>query len=186
MISGLFLSPPMIKPLQAGCVKQAGLDSNIEHTSETSRVDRNKIDEDKIDAEKININKIESSTKKKLEAERAAVVKTAPKKAVKVMQKKLAQTPEINLEQLVGRLKETKAIGFLTKLAIRSDVFDFRDTVESYRKKKAFEANAEMLKGRFDGLLLKIMTLLERDPDLSKDIHLARDSIWKSFVEVQS
>jgi len=176
MVLGLFLSSPIIPTVQAGCVKQVEPEANIEHVSETGNIKANKTD----------ANKIESSTKKKVEAEPVAVVKTIPKKAAKTVQKKSVQTPEISLEQLVGRLKETKAIGFLTKLAIRSDVFDFRDTVESYRKKKAFEANAEMLKGRFDGLLLKIMTLLERDPDLSKDIHLARDSIWKSFVEVQS
>ena len=96
------------------------------------------------------------------------------------------ETPEFNLEQLVERLKKTNAIGFLTKLAIRSDVFDFKQSVESYREREMFEENSEELRGRFNGLLLKILALLDSDPVLSRDIHLARDSISKSLVEVKS
>jgi hypothetical protein len=103
-----------------------------------------------------------------------------------VMQKIEIKSPEINMEQLIERLKKTEAIGFLTKLVIRSDVLDFKQSVESHRKRGVFEANAEKLRGYFNGLLLKILALLERDPTLSRDIHLARESIWKSFVEVKS
>ncbi|MDT8375976.1 MAG: hypothetical protein RQ867_04460 [Mariprofundaceae bacterium] len=111
-----------------------------------------------------------------------AVADTAPA----VSQKVEARPPEISMEQLIERLKNTEAIGFLTKLAIRSDVLDFKQSVESYRKQGVLEENAEMLRGYFNGLLLKILALLERDPALSRDIHLARESIWKSLVEAKS
>jgi len=94
--------------------------------------------------------------------------------------------PSIGIDELVERLKQTDAIGFLTKLTIRSDVLEFKSTVESYQKNGAFKKNLEMLRGRFDGLLLKILALLEDDPKLSRDIYTARDSIWKTLVEVKS
>jgi len=93
---------------------------------------------------------------------------------------------QISLDELVERLKKTEAIGFLTKLAIRSDVMDFKTSVDTYRKKGTLKKSIGHLRDHFDGLLLKIMTLLERDPDLSRDIHLARESIWKSLLEVRS
>ncbi len=93
---------------------------------------------------------------------------------------------ELNLDELVERLKKTDAIGILTKLTIRSDVLDFKDIVDSYRERGQLEKHLAELKERFNGLLLKILALLERDPSLSKDIYLARESIWKSFVEAKS
>lgn len=94
--------------------------------------------------------------------------------------------PSIGIDELIERLKQTDAIGFLTKLAIRSDVLEFKSTVESYRENGAFEKHLGMLRSRFDGLLLKILALLEKDPKLSRDIYVARDSIWKNLVEVNS
>jgi len=102
------------------------------------------------------------------------------------LQKTPVKLPELGLEQLVERLKKTEAIGFFTKLAIRSDVLDFQQSVESYRKKKTFNEHTKILRDRFNGLLLKILALLDRDPVLSRDIHRARDSIWISLVEVKS
>jgi len=108
---------------------------------------------------------------------------TAIKIASDSEQKVAPKPSDLGLEQLVERLKKTEAIGFLTKLAIRADVLDFKKTVDSYRKRGE---NTETLRSRFDGLVLKILALLEHDPDLSKDIHFARESIWNSLVEVKS
>ena len=102
------------------------------------------------------------------------------------VQKQQPATPKISLDELVERLKATEAIGVLTKLTIRSDVMDFKASVDSYRKKGKLEQYIDRLRDHFDGLLLKIMALLERDPDLSRDIQMARESIWKSLVEATS
>ncbi len=91
----------------------------------------------------------------------------------------------ISMDELVERLKKTKAIGFFTKLAIRSDVTGFQDKVKKIRKNNQLKDEMADIKASFDGLLLKIMALLEKDPDLSKEIYLARDSIFKSLLEVQ-
>jgi len=91
----------------------------------------------------------------------------------------------VSMDELVEGLKESKAIGFFTKLAIRSDVIGFRDNVKKIRKKNQLKDKMKSVKANFDGLLLKIMTLLEKDPNLSKKIYLGRHSIFKSLLEVQ-
>ena len=92
----------------------------------------------------------------------------------------------ISMDELVERLKASKAIGFFTKLAIRSDVLDFQAEVIKMRKNKLLEVEMPNIKTSFNGLLLKIMALLENDPDLSKKIYSARHSILKSLLEVQA
>ncbi|MDX8403686.1 MAG: hypothetical protein R8K54_04680, partial [Mariprofundaceae bacterium] len=166
-VFGLLLSLLVAESVYAGCPKNAEANVNFERVAESVEADSEGI---------------ESSKRNRVEEERDAVARRDPDE----MQKKAVKPPELGLEQLVERLKKTKAIGFITKLAIRSDVFDFKESIESYRKKKVFEDNVEELRGRFNGLLLKILALLDSDPVLSRDIYLARDSIWKSFVEVKS
>ena len=167
MVLGLPLFLFTFESVLADCVKQREAVANKVSVIESERVD---------------LERSEPGLKKSVEGEPVAVIKTTPD----VIEEAAAEPPELGLEQLVERLKKTKAIGFLTKLAIRSDVLDFRKSVESYRKRKTFEENTEMLRDRFNGLLLKILALLERDQTLSRDVHLARESIWKSLVEVKS
>ncbi|MDX8397885.1 MAG: hypothetical protein R8K49_06155 [Mariprofundaceae bacterium] len=91
---------------------------------------------------------------------------------------------EVSLQELIERLKATDAIGFFTKLAIRSDVLDFKSYVRDLRRKKILECEIETVRSNFNGLVLKIIALLEKDPGLSKIIYLARESIFKSIMEV--
>lgn len=96
------------------------------------------------------------------------------------------QQEELNMEQLIERLKKSDAIGFITKLAIRSDVMDFKERVDGYKKRKELDKRCEELRSHFDGLLLKIMALLERDPQLAKEIYLAKERIWDSIVGAEA
>lgn len=100
--------------------------------------------------------------------------------------KPLENCASISMDELVERLKASKAIGFFTKLAIRSDVLDFQDEVIKMRKHKVLKVQILKVKASFDGLLLKIMALLEKDPDLAKNIYSARDSIFQSLLEVKT
>jgi len=118
-----------------------------------------------------------------------------PKQAVSAAdQQQISTAPEhviedcisISMDELVERLKASKAIGFFTKLAIRSDVLNFQAEVIKMRKKKLLKVQMPNIKASFNGLLLKIMALLENDPDLSKKIYLARHSILQSLLEVQT
>lgn len=167
MVLGSLLSLFAVESVYAGCPKNSEVDATVERVTEPVKVDSKGI---------------ESSETERIEEGDGSVAGESPD----AMQKIPVSPPELSLEQLVARLKKTKAIGFFTKLAIRSDVFDFKASVESYRKRQMFEENAEHLRDRFNGLLLKILALLDSDPVLSRDIHLARDSIWRSLVEVKS
>ena len=106
-------------------------------------------------------------------------------KVESVQEKAQEDCASISMDELIERLKGTNAIGFFTKLAIRSDVVGFQNKVKAMRKNNQLKDKVETIKASFNGLLLKIMTLLEKDPNLSKDIYLARDSILKSLLEVQ-
>jgi hypothetical protein len=99
---------------------------------------------------------------------------------------KSEQVAAIDMEVLTKRLKETKAIGLFTKLAIRNDVSDLVDDVKRYRKKSILAIKMKEIRESFEGLLLKIMALLEGDPELSRDLYVGRESIWKSLLEVKA
>ena len=96
------------------------------------------------------------------------------------------QEATINMEVLTKRLKDTKAIGLFTKLAIRNDVTDLVDNVKRYRKKSLLATKIKEIRESFEGLLMKIVALLEEDPELSRDLYVGRESIWKSLLEVKA
>lgn len=96
------------------------------------------------------------------------------------------QVAAIDIEVLTTRLKKTKAIGLFTKLAIRNDVTDLMDDVKRYRKKSMLDSKIEEVRESFEGLLMKIIALLDDDPELSRDMYVGRESIWKSLLEVKT
>jgi len=98
--------------------------------------------------------------------------------ATKVQQttKTVTVAPSINLDQLITRLKTTRAIGLFTKIALRSDVIALQRSISNAKQP------IQQLRQQFDGLVLKILALLDDDPDLARDIYHARESIWQSLV----
>jgi len=96
------------------------------------------------------------------------------------------QVAAIDVEVLTARLKKTKAIGLFTKLAIRNDVSDLMSDVKHYRKKSMLDSKIEEIRESFEGLLMKIIALLDDDPELSRDMYVGRESIWKSLLEVKT
>ncbi|GEM_PF-3858827 len=119
------------------------------------------------------------------ESNHSATVEKGVQQEASTQHKSIEDCSSISMDELVKRLKNTKAIGFFTKLAIRSDVLGFQDKVKKMRENKQIKDKMKDIKASFDGLLLKIIALLEKDPDLSKEIYLARHSIFKSLLEVQ-
>lgn len=99
---------------------------------------------------------------------------------------KSEQVAAINMEVLTARLKKTKAIGLFTKLAIRNDVSDLMGEVKRYRKQSMLASKITEIRESFEGLLMKIMALLDDDPELSRDLYAGRESIWKSLLEVKA
>lgn len=98
--------------------------------------------------------------------------------------KKPAEKP-FNMDVLIERLKKTDAIGMFSKLVLRSDALDLMDMVKAYNKHRAKYSMKE-LRARFNGLVLKVLALLNDDPKLARDISLARECIWRSLLEVRT
>lgn len=96
-----------------------------------------------------------------------------------------AQAKPFNMDELIERLKKSDAIGFLTKLTLRSDALDLVGMVKAYKEHESRYSLAD-LHARFNGLLLKVLALLSDDPKLSRDISVAREDIWKSLLEVKA
>lgn len=94
--------------------------------------------------------------------------------------------PQLDMDALIERLKQTTAIGVLTKLVLRSNVNALIDEVKRYKRAKGTPTQLERIKAHFNGLLLKVLALLDEDPKLAADIQCARDSLWHHLMEVQA
>jgi len=93
------------------------------------------------------------------------------------------QKKQVDLKILKQRLRKTTAIGFFTKLAIRNDLVDLIDEIKKYRKQSMLNDKLNEVRASFDGLILKLIALLDDDPDLSRDLYVGREMIWKSLLE---
>lgn len=89
------------------------------------------------------------------------------------------------VDELIRRLKHSEAIGVFTKLAIRSEALDLVDMVGRYRQHMA-GITLPRLRTGFDGLLLKILALLDNDPELAQAIYQAKEQLWQSLLEVKT
>lgn len=86
--------------------------------------------------------------------------------------------PPLDLAALELRLRETKAIGVMTKLSLKNQVDDLLDKFRAYYKRQAKTTLAE-LRRPYDMLLLKVLSLLQdSDPPLARDIVASREAIW--------
>jgi len=144
----------------------------------------------KVDLSKVEFSKAEKAVKQHETAKpEKTVTGEQATKPVKENDAEVVKPEEqitVDIEALKTRLKETDAIGLFTKLAIRSDILDLVDEINSYRKQAKLESKINELRASFDGLLLKMVALLEGDPILSRDLYVSRESIWKSLLEVKA
>ena len=99
---------------------------------------------------------------------KAAAVPTAPQ----------ASPAPLDFKSLATRLRQTKAIGVMTKLALKNQVDDLVDKFRAYHKRQGTATLAE-LRRNYDMLLLKVLSLLQdSDPPLARDIVKSRAAIW--------
>jgi hypothetical protein len=86
--------------------------------------------------------------------------------------------PSLDLKSLETRLRETKAIGVFTKLALKNQIDELLDQFRSYYQGRTKTSLAE-LRQSFDRLVLKTLALLQdTDPPLAGAIASSRESIW--------
>ena len=84
----------------------------------------------------------------------------------------------LDLRTLEERLKDTGAIGVLTKLSLKNQVDDLIGRFRAYHQ-GARPPTLTDLRPAFDLLLMKVLSLLQdHDPSLARDINASRDAIW--------
>jgi hypothetical protein len=84
----------------------------------------------------------------------------------------------LDLKSLETRLRQTRAIGALTKLSLKNQVDDLLDRFRAYHKRQG-AASLPELRRAYDMLLLKVLSLLQdSDPPLARDIVQSRAAIW--------
>lgn len=86
--------------------------------------------------------------------------------------------PSLDLDSLEKRLKETNAIGVLTKLTLKNQVDDLLERFKAHHQGRSKTTLAE-LRQPFDLLIIKVLTLLQDgDPPLASAIRTSREAIW--------
>jgi hypothetical protein len=91
--------------------------------------------------------------------------------------------PTLDMASLEKRLRETKAIGFFTKLSLKNQVDDLRERFRAFHEARSGATLAE-LRERYDLLLLKVLSLLQdSDPRLARDISASREVLWSLIAD---
>jgi hypothetical protein len=119
--------------------------------------------------------------------ERPPVPQTTPKKtAADPAAEPDAPQPsaaKLDLESLEARLRETDAIGLMTKLTLKSQVDDLLDRVRAYHEGTVTVQLVE-LRQPYDSLILKVLALLQdKDPPLASAIATSREAIWAILAD---
>ena len=106
--------------------------------------------------------------------------------------KQAATAPTLDLDGLEARLKQTKAIGLMTKLSLRNKVDDLLAQFRQHHAGKPMPTVSE-LRRSYDLLMMKVLSLLQdRDQQLASDILSSREGIWglladpKKFAALQA
>jgi hypothetical protein len=89
--------------------------------------------------------------------------------------------PQLDFQAMEQRLRDTSAIGVFTKLSIKNQVDDLLKAFRAYHGGK-IPPTLDELHGRFDGLLLKVVTLVQDDDaTLASSISASRGAIWEKL-----
>ena len=84
----------------------------------------------------------------------------------------------LDLKTLEQQLKETKAIGVMTKLSLKNQVDDLLEQFRDYYQGRLKTTLAE-LRRPYEMLLMKVLSVLQDgDPALARAIHASREAIW--------
>ena len=95
---------------------------------------------------------------------------------------------EFNIDVLIERMKQTDAIGVISKLSLKNKVDDLLEQADEIKAKQAgsdLSKEKSALRENFEGLILKTVALLNKGEDftLAEYIYLAREELWKSIME---
>jgi len=92
-------------------------------------------------------------------------------------------TDTMDLDALKYGLRKSKAIGFFTKLELKSQVDKLMDDFDHYHRQDS-GLSIDQLKDRFGLLLMKLLVLVQDgDPALHADIVNARAALWETLAD---
>ncbi len=119
------------------------------------------------------------ATKAPAKAPAAAAPSAQPsKKDIAQEPEKPKAEPPLDLASLETRLKETKAIGLMTKIALKNQVDDLLNQFRAFYAGK-LQATLAELRRPYDLLVLKVLSLLQdSDPTLAAAIVASREALW--------
>jgi hypothetical protein len=91
--------------------------------------------------------------------------------------------PPLDLAGLEKRLRETKAIGVFTKLTLKNQVEELLEQFKNFHEGRG-GATLEELRERYNLLMLKVLSLLQRnDPRLARDLSASREALWTVLAD---
>jgi hypothetical protein len=94
-----------------------------------------------------------------------------------------AVAPALDLNTLEEQLKDTKAIGFFTKLTLKNQVDDLLDEFREYYEGKS-KLTMKDLRQSYDLLIMKVLSLLQdEDQKLASAIVSSREAIWALLAD---
>jgi hypothetical protein len=116
----------------------------------------------------------------------APTTSTPPPAPARVPTAPVASAPPastLDFTSLETRLRETNAIGVLTKLAVKNQADDLLEKFRAYHKRQSAVTLAD-LRNAYDLLVLKILSLVQDgDPPLAKEIDRSRAAIWDILAD---
>jgi hypothetical protein len=94
--------------------------------------------------------------------------------------------PQLDFKAMEQRLRDTSAIGVFTKLSIKNQVDDLLKAFGGYHAGRT-PPTLDDLHQRYDGLLLKVVSLVQNDdPTLASSISASRSAIWERLSNRES
>ena len=97
-----------------------------------------------------------------------------------------APKPQLDFKAMEQRLRDTSAIGVFTKLSIKNQVDDLLKAFRGYHAGRT-PPTLDDLHQRYDGLLLKVVSLVQNDdPTLASSISASRSAIWERLSNRES
>ena len=109
---------------------------------------------------------------------KAPPARTPVAKAQPAPAPKTAAAPPLDLAALEAQLKQTKAIGLMTKLSLKNKVDDLLEKFKEHHAGKPTPTVTE-LRRSYDLLMMKVLSLLQdHDQKLASDIVASRERIW--------
>jgi hypothetical protein len=89
-----------------------------------------------------------------------------------------AAGPQLNLTALEQKLRETNAIGLMTKMTLKNQVDELVERFKAYHEGRDHTPLTQ-LRQPYDSLILKVLSLLQdKDPSLATLIAQSREAIW--------